>query len=80
MMCGGASDIKAANEEIQALVEALRDDLEGKAGRVFTEVTAIHFKQQVVAGMNYFVKVHTGEEKYIHAAEIFIKKKFLIWF
>ena len=40
--------------------------MEAQAGRNFTDFIAVHYRSQEVAGTNYFVKVHTGDEKYIH--------------
>ncbi|XP_050394051.2 cystatin-B [Patella vulgata] len=66
-MPGGASGTKAADEEIQKLCDAIRDDLEKKAGRKFTDYTAKEYKSQVVAGTNYFVKIDVGNGQAIHA-------------
>lgn len=67
MMCGGTSASKPATDEIQELCNTLRNALEGKAGKKFIEFKAIEFQTQVVAGTNYFVKIHIGSEEYVHA-------------
>jgi cystatin-A/B len=67
MLCGGTSQTKPACDEILALCVTLREELENKAGKKFTEFSAIEYQSQVVAGTNYFVKIHIGNEEYIHA-------------
>jgi len=66
-MCGGLAEANEANEEIQCLVDRIRSDLEGKAGKSFSQFSAVSYRSQVVAGTNYFVKIHVGDEDYVHA-------------
>ncbi|XP_053153737.1 cystatin-B-like isoform X2 [Hemicordylus capensis] len=44
----------------------VKAQVEEKEGRSFEIFTAIAFKSQVVAGTNYFIKVHAGDEEYLH--------------
>jgi cystatin-A/B len=67
MSCGGTSDVKDATEEIQKLIEEVRHDLEAKAGAPFSHYKAVSYKSQVVAGTNFFVKIQTDDNAYIHA-------------
>ncbi|XP_052398454.1 cystatin-B [Carassius gibelio] len=64
--CGGTSEAKDANEEVQKICDEMKSHAEDKAERKFDVFTAISFKTQVVAGRNYFVKVHVGGDDYIH--------------
>ncbi|CAH1798290.1 unnamed protein product, partial [Owenia fusiformis] len=67
MMCGGPSDVKEADADVQRIIEQVRDSLEEKAGVKFTEFVAVHYKTQVVAGTNYFVKIRTNGDEHTHA-------------
>ncbi|XP_076054774.1 cystatin-B-like [Oratosquilla oratoria] len=66
MMCGGTSSVKPASEEVQALLAPLQADAEDKVGKKFKEFTLVGYKTQVVAGTNYFAKVHIGDGEHIH--------------
>merc|ERR1712142_68165 len=63
---GGLSAIKIPTADIQAMVASLKPVAETRIGRAFPIFNAIAFKQQVVTGINYFVKVHVGGASYIH--------------
>lgn len=68
---GGVSDPKPASSEIQTLIESVKPSLEGsisaeKRGRLHP-FKAVSYKTQVVAGLNYFVKVAIDDGKeYLH--------------
>ncbi|XP_006627803.1 cystatin-B-like [Lepisosteus oculatus] len=66
MLCGGTSEAKPATAEVQAICDEVKPQVEEKAGKKFQVFTAKEFKSQVVAGTNYFVKVHVGGEDYLH--------------
>ncbi|XP_046438913.1 cystatin-B-like [Daphnia pulex] len=67
-MTGGISDNdEPATAEVQTLVEQVKDQITGKMNGTFEVFEAITFKSQVVAGRNYFVKIHVGNDKCIHA-------------
>eukprot|EP00092_Neocalanus_flemingeri_P102904 GFUD01131637.1.p1 GENE.GFUD01131637.1~~GFUD01131637.1.p1 ORF type:complete len:104 (+),score=33.95 GFUD01131637.1:68-379(+) len=65
-MPGGTGDEKEATPEVQALVEQVKDDLVAALVQSPATLQATHFKTQVVAGMNYFVRVHLGDDKHVH--------------
>lgn len=50
-MVGGKSDVQAANEEIQALVNKVRPDIESQASQTFKQFTAVEHRKQVVSSL-----------------------------
>ncbi|XP_020829541.1 cystatin-B [Phascolarctos cinereus] len=66
MMCGGVSATKPATAETQRIADQVKAQLEEKENRKFPVFKTMEFKSQVVAGTNYFIKVHVGEEEFIH--------------
>jgi cystatin-A/B len=67
VVCGGTSAEREADAEIQSICDQLRGEVEDKSGKKFTEYTALKVCSQVVAGTNYFVKIHVGNEECVHA-------------
>jgi len=65
-MCGGWSESHDKTAEIQTLAEQVKSDAEIKTGKTFSQYEVQSYSQQVVAGMNYFVKVKVGDNDYIH--------------
>jgi len=53
-------------DSVQALIDHVKDDLVAALGQSPAKLEATHFKTQVVAGMNYFVRVHIGDDKHVH--------------
>ncbi|XP_075398351.1 cystatin-B-like [Tenrec ecaudatus] len=66
MMCGGTSATKPATAEIQEIADKVRCEVEAKENKRFPEFKAVEYKSQVVAGMNFFIKVHTGDDNFMH--------------
>ncbi|ESN91479.1 hypothetical protein HELRODRAFT_70492 [Helobdella robusta] len=67
MSCfGGLSEVKLADAVIQAVIDQMRCKVEDKINEKFKDYRAVIFRTQVVAGLNYFVKVHTEDKKYLH--------------
>mmetsp|Transcript_6891 Transcript_6891/g.11566 ORF Transcript_6891/g.11566 Transcript_6891/m.11566 type:complete len:97 (-) Transcript_6891:157-447(-) len=65
--CGGTSEAVAATEETQTLVDSVKTQIEEKLGNPVDSLKALLVSKQVVAGTNFFVKIQTGENEYIHA-------------
>uniref|UniRef100_K7F7V4 Cystatin domain-containing protein n=1 Tax=Pelodiscus sinensis TaxID=13735 RepID=K7F7V4_PELSI len=60
--CGGSPltcDLLHINNSVKLQVEE-------KEGKKFEVFNAVEFKTQLVAGINYFIKVHVGNEEFLH--------------
>uniref|UniRef100_A0A0P4WC87 Cystatin domain-containing protein n=1 Tax=Scylla olivacea TaxID=85551 RepID=A0A0P4WC87_SCYOL len=66
MRPGGTSEEKPPTPEVQALVDAVKPQVEEKLGRKVDQMTLLGYKTQVVSGINYFVKVDIGEDNVVH--------------
>ncbi|XP_062579338.1 cystatin-A-like isoform X1 [Saccostrea cucullata] len=69
---GGLSRTKPATPEIQRLVNSVRGQIISKLPlgydrEQYLPLTAHSYKEQVVSGTNYFIKIKTGPMRYIHA-------------
>lgn len=66
-LCGGTGAAKPADADVQAVCDLVRAELESRLNRKFDTFTAVLVTSQVVAGINYFVKIHLGNDEYLHA-------------
>ncbi|XP_029955605.1 cystatin 14a, tandem duplicate 2 [Salarias fasciatus] len=64
--CGGLSDPKPADADTQQLCDSVKVEAQQKTGKNFSVYEAHSFATQVVAGTNYFIKVHVGDGKHVH--------------
>lgn len=70
-VCGGAGDAQDGNEDLQSMCEALKADITKAAqakgwNGLITSLEVDKYKQQVVAGTNYFVRVKINEGGFFH--------------
>jgi len=79
MSCGGLGAVKEADETVRGVVDKVkgtlfeqvksagsRPHLEGVEAAQF-DPSPVHYKTQLVAGTNFFVKVKIGEGDFVHA-------------
>ena len=60
MMTGGLGDEKEMTNDVKELTIALKSEAEKSLNETFSKFEPLSFKSQVVAGVNYFVKVDIG--------------------
>merc|ERR1712168_1360503 len=61
MMAGGVTETRAADGDIQAIADAVKESVQAQINRTFDKFQATHYTSQVVAGTNYFLKVKVSE-------------------
>ena len=66
MMPGGLGDVKEVDEEVTILAINMKEQVEENLGETFDIFEPILYTTQVVAGINYIIKVHVGNEKFVH--------------
>ncbi|KAM6223954.1 cystatin-A [Rhynchocyon petersi] len=66
MMPGGLSEAKPATPEIQKIADEVKPQLEEQTNETYEEFTALEYKSQVVAGVNYLIKVEVNKDECIH--------------
>ena len=66
MMPGGLTEARPADTEIQKIATTVKPQLEEKTKKTYEKFEAIIYRTQVVAGINYYIKVHVGGNSYVH--------------
>ncbi|XP_043847488.1 cystatin-A1-like, partial [Dromiciops gliroides] len=66
MFLGGLTEIEAATPEIQEIVDEVKPQYEEKTNEKYEQFQAVSYKQQIVEGRVYYVKVALGNERYSH--------------
>ena len=66
MMIGGFNGVKEADGEIITLANSMKEKVEDKLGETFDVYEPILYSSQVVSGTNYNIKIHAGDERFIH--------------
>ncbi|KAI3355275.1 hypothetical protein L3Q82_018132 [Scortum barcoo] len=65
-MPGASSEMKDATEDTQRMCDQLKTKVEDMTKKTYEEFRAVKYRQQIVAGTNFFIKVHVGGESYLH--------------
>jgi len=55
------------NDEVRNIANQVKGALETKLGKTFSQYDPESFTTQVVAGINYFIKINVGNGEYVHA-------------
>jgi hypothetical protein len=63
---GGLSKIMLKNDDIQKIVNNLKKEIEKKLDKQINKLNVHSYKTQIVAGINYFVKVEIEDNIFIH--------------
>ncbi|XP_051005836.1 cystatin-A-like [Acomys russatus] len=66
MIPGGLSEARPATPEIQEIADKVKPQLEEETNEKFEKYEATEYKSQVVAGVNYYIKVDVGGGRYLH--------------
>lgn len=66
MVPGGWTDTQQADADTQALINQVKGAVSRQENYPLEPYTAISFKSQVVAGVNFIVKVRVNTDDYIH--------------
>ncbi|KAJ0055402.1 hypothetical protein NL108_017152 [Boleophthalmus pectinirostris] len=65
LIVGGIGESQPADPGVQAICDSVKRDVEKKRGEKYETFEAISYRTQVVAGTNYTVKVHIGQNKHL---------------
>ncbi|XP_021534816.1 cystatin-B [Neomonachus schauinslandi] len=66
MMCGAPTASQPATAETQAIADQVKPQLEEQENKKYATFKAVEFRSQVVAGMNYFIKVQVDNDEFVH--------------
>jgi len=66
-LMGGKHAPSEATDKGRELANKHREDIESKTGQKFDIFEPVQQRTQVVAGTNYFMKIRTGANQFVHA-------------
>ncbi|XP_055332549.1 cystatin-A1-like [Paramacrobiotus metropolitanus] len=67
-MVGGMGQPRPADDDVKRVVQAVQGQIASRAGlSANAQLVPVSYTVQVVAGLNYFVKIRTGQTQYLHA-------------
>ncbi len=61
-LCGGFGEAREADEEVQAVAQAVRAQVEDRLGHAAEVFEVKSYSTQVVAGLNFLMKVQVGQD------------------
>ena len=64
--CGGVGAVKQPDDSVTEILLSIRPELEKRVGKTFKEYIPVHFKTQVVNGVNYFIKIRVDVNDFVH--------------
>eukprot|EP00066_Takifugu_rubripes_P016899 XP_011606165.1 PREDICTED: cystatin-A isoform X2 [Takifugu rubripes] len=65
-VCGGLTKTMQATEEIQAKCDQLKHVIEAAEKKAFKVFKAVAYRDQIVCGTNYIVKIFVGQDLFFH--------------
>ncbi|XP_059183419.1 cystatin-A-like [Centropristis striata] len=63
---GGWSETKDATPQIQKICDEVRILVQEFTGKTYEVYRAVKYRNQIVAGENFLIKVFVGEEGFLH--------------
>ncbi|XP_059183019.1 cystatin-B-like [Centropristis striata] len=63
--CGGWSGTQDATKETQKICDQVKAQVQKTTGNNYRVYVAVKYRNQIVAGVNFSIKVHVGGEDYI---------------
>jgi len=57
----------SVNEDVKKVAEAVKEAIEKNTGKTYSHYEVVAYKTQIVAGVNYFLKIKVGDADYVHA-------------
>ena len=68
MMPGGMNpEERVGDEDVQEIANQVKEELGRRSNGEFKYFEVVSYTTQLVAGVNYFMKIKVGPEEYIHA-------------
>uniref|UniRef100_A0A8C6GG22 Cystatin domain-containing protein n=1 Tax=Mus spicilegus TaxID=10103 RepID=A0A8C6GG22_MUSSI len=66
MIPGGLTEARPATAEVQEIADRVKAQLEEETNEKYEIFKAVEYKTQVVAGVNYFIKMDVGGGSFTH--------------
>ncbi|XP_060949997.1 cystatin-B-like [Limanda limanda] len=65
-LCGGLSEVIKADGVTELICGMMSLEVEARTGKNYDMFKPEMYKTQLVAGTNYFIKVHVGGDDHVH--------------